>query len=919
MIWELKVMSENQERNIYNISQIDELITELTKRSGGRSDIRQWLKGNLRNYLLRDYDQVGIMAVLPEDAPAWAQRDYAKGRPIHQVSLEFMLFSQMCHVLDLFLAKPWLGLTRLAVQDALFHAKNWDQELKRQTAVAEDLRGIIPVVLYDNGWSWVKVCSREALRREGGMMRHCVAGYYGRQNTGIFSLRDGENMPHITLEIRLSQGMIIQAKGKGNQRVTEDFPYRQYVFHFLFQGGYKLPDGGSYDLLGYMIGQDGSPVDMVWFYQNYQADRGVAFHCLTSLNIWQNCSARDMEILWYKAIETVRAHCNLRPEEPLQLYRQLPLSQTRLVEILLSPQNVEHPLYDRMVKVLLGRKGLQLLPTILREEQLVALVISPEFFWFCLVKGCKENELLGIDVKELDDLLVRNDAMYCQVEIEMMQPQWLTSKDSLLNFMRRQLKIWEHSLRKRLAGKGARVAQGLRQFLKQTLGLDEAGIISICRQVTGLLAILEPNPQELSAISFRSAGSGELLAEYWNYVLPIWRTSDMDKARMVAKFLVAVDWSRECFEAFLSQLEQSVAESILLRKNYKGSDQVEQDLWKLGFAPQRLWGLSQNWDDLLYEVPYLGEAVVASERCAGENIGGCNGNWDRWLLALWVLRQGKMVQEEVVASKDDEAEEVVLAMCIGDEFLAEDICRFTTRELHLMLHYMGNYNQRNRKLASLLPFLSQGAKGKILSVLRPHQVTEVLELSRYPATTNAFLPREAMAEFLVYVLRNMESGETCLQRDDQKFWGATCLGQAWGRLSRKQQLKAHALWQKAERVGVAGLVDGAGELDADRQKQLLLAMPYQMREDMVKALQVEGKERWTVSTLVADSLQYLQYLQVLAELVDDSKWLTNKDDTQKKQMIQAFMPPHVKRVCVKDIQPLLMGVVEEYFGKTFMA
>ena len=180
-------MAAGMERNIFNLVQMDAWLEELFSHIGGREDIRLWVRRNLRNYLLREYEQLQVLETLPHDAPLWAKRDFAKGRVIQRVCLGPVFRGQIAHVLDLFLAKPWLRLERLSVSDALLHAQRWDAELSRQVAVAEDLRGIRPVILYDNGWSWVQVLSKDALHREGAKMNHCVGSYYGRANVKIIS------------------------------------------------------------------------------------------------------------------------------------------------------------------------------------------------------------------------------------------------------------------------------------------------------------------------------------------------------------------------------------------------------------------------------------------------------------------------------------------------------------------------------------------------------------------------------------------------------------------------------------------------------------------------------------------------------------------------------------------------------------
>ena len=75
-------------------------------------------------------------------------------------------------------------------------------------------------------WDLVELCDREALRREGREMRHCVGGYAGRCRSGyagIWSLRhrwlcEDKVRSVLTIEIDPVRGRIVQVRGKANRR-----------------------------------------------------------------------------------------------------------------------------------------------------------------------------------------------------------------------------------------------------------------------------------------------------------------------------------------------------------------------------------------------------------------------------------------------------------------------------------------------------------------------------------------------------------------------------------------------------------------------------------------------------------------------------------------------------------------------------
>jgi hypothetical protein len=78
---------------------------------------------------------------------------------------------------------------------------------------------------FKDGFKIVKLVGENAYKREGFLMRHCVASYFGKDDT-IYSLRDKDNQPHATMS-QSSQ----QIKGKGNGKIHPK--YINYVVKFL--------------------------------------------------------------------------------------------------------------------------------------------------------------------------------------------------------------------------------------------------------------------------------------------------------------------------------------------------------------------------------------------------------------------------------------------------------------------------------------------------------------------------------------------------------------------------------------------------------------------------------------------------------------------------------------------------------------
>lgn len=76
-----------------------------------------------------------------------------------------------------------------------------------------------------NGWSVQKVTSENDLLAEGNMMDHCVGDYceeVQNESVYVYSLRDAENEPHVTIGIN-KEGGIFQLQGHGNSEPKPEY------------------------------------------------------------------------------------------------------------------------------------------------------------------------------------------------------------------------------------------------------------------------------------------------------------------------------------------------------------------------------------------------------------------------------------------------------------------------------------------------------------------------------------------------------------------------------------------------------------------------------------------------------------------------------------------------------------------------
>jgi hypothetical protein len=142
--------------------------------------------------------------------------------------------------------KPKKLLKFSSVQDVVREA---DEYFRKKTAnaakvaIAQDSPDEKAVHSFDEGYRIVKLLSSTALDREGSLMGHCVGagGYDNALKSGravFFSLRDPRNRPHVTMEVRIADKKVLQARGKQNA-----YPIKKYakmIEAFSKQEGYDL-------------------------------------------------------------------------------------------------------------------------------------------------------------------------------------------------------------------------------------------------------------------------------------------------------------------------------------------------------------------------------------------------------------------------------------------------------------------------------------------------------------------------------------------------------------------------------------------------------------------------------------------------------------------------------------------------------
>lgn len=133
-----------------------------------------------------------------------------KKKPVKQETIE--------HILD-YLVSPSAPkrLLKMSISQAKLNADKWSKANQKKGRNIVDKDGDIEVIHeYADGSRIVKLISKNAYKREGFLMSHCLGGYSPSRGIDIYSYRDAKNNPHATFEVRRNGGETTQIKGKGN-------------------------------------------------------------------------------------------------------------------------------------------------------------------------------------------------------------------------------------------------------------------------------------------------------------------------------------------------------------------------------------------------------------------------------------------------------------------------------------------------------------------------------------------------------------------------------------------------------------------------------------------------------------------------------------------------------------------------------
>ena len=209
--------------------------------------------------ILRDPVAGGLVRVRPNslddvvpqsyagEVPAWCQAALDRGDEVIALRLGASLRKRLRRVVAVLEADLQQGclaaLDRLPFEKAEARAEKRRRDGYTARRRARLARAAVPVFRTAAGADVVRLTAAESLADEGSRMHHCVGGYgypeaVARGSCEIYSLRDSEGRPRVTLEVE--DGRVWQVKGFANGSLYG--PDRVVLRAFIRRRGYEIKD-----------------------------------------------------------------------------------------------------------------------------------------------------------------------------------------------------------------------------------------------------------------------------------------------------------------------------------------------------------------------------------------------------------------------------------------------------------------------------------------------------------------------------------------------------------------------------------------------------------------------------------------------------------------------------------------------------
>lgn len=232
------------EYNIYNQDELKEYLEDFAKEVSS-PEAKSWFMKQAKKAIINSSEQMHPTRELDfSSAPEWAQKAF-QANDLYSFVPYGMISIRLSHIMDWF---KWLEennprelkkLTKLTLDVAIDKSEEWVEQLNKKVSDEEDAEGLVEIMKFKSGFRIVKLTTSSCLNREGKLMVHCVGSYAHQleRGTEIYSLRDPQNNPHATIEVK-NQNEITQIKGKQNKPPINK--YAKYIIDFINKSNFKV-------------------------------------------------------------------------------------------------------------------------------------------------------------------------------------------------------------------------------------------------------------------------------------------------------------------------------------------------------------------------------------------------------------------------------------------------------------------------------------------------------------------------------------------------------------------------------------------------------------------------------------------------------------------------------------------------------
>ncbi len=563
-------MVSNKGRNVVNMDEIERFVSWLTAKVD-REDVRRWLTSGFRSYLIHNYPWVKECDPLPAGSLDKEYSGLASGRKAYSVLLDDDIKLEAQQILDYLCNGHEGDLSALSVSEVISRTRLWSLRRQRKASDTEDLQGIKPVLEYPTGYKWVTVISPASLFRENKLMEHGIASSYGKGLIDVYSLRDDQNQPQVTIEVNKNYNSIVQIKGRGNSRILREFSFREHIFDFI---NFSMFAVNNHDVEG-MLQFNGKYYDAFYFAERLKgSDYSVLASVLTNLEVCQSD--------WYqRLVGEVGVNTS-------DLRKVLP--KDRIGAIITGEDYIECANYDFMLKNVLGISYADF-KTYLSDEELANLA-NNKCFWRKFACTHSEAELtllfkqgmvnrnyhvisskldlLGLSGEDILRISVQYPGVLSLYSLDEAPVGIFRDRSKLVSFLRS--KLTEPC-----------TTSALRSFLYDRLELSMEETAGVINEVPGVLPLLEPDPEYVPEKFFVLPNRMSALVTYFNNVFKNF-ASQSEIERMSGILLMRLNLTDGEISLLQQGLEKDIKQCVRFGRNYENLLDAEADLNALGIS-----------------------------------------------------------------------------------------------------------------------------------------------------------------------------------------------------------------------------------------------------------------------------------------------------------------------------------------------